>query len=193
MRTSSFHSRSLARGRVARAVVIALIVSALPLAGQSGAQAKRPMTFLDAQNMRQVGAPDLSVDGRWLLYTLSVPDWKEARRQSDIYLVSTERGAASSRQLTFTKDKTETTPRWSRDGSFFVFASDRDATAGGAGREGGGGPAPRPVAAPNLPAGGTFGGGAGGPGNQLYVMRPDGSDVSVLLRGDDALPVSWTG
>ena len=87
------------------------------------------MTFLDVQNMRQVGTPDLSSDGRWLLYTLSVPDWKEARRQSDIFIVSTDRGVSTTRQLTYTKDKTETQPRWSRDGSFFVFASDRDASA----------------------------------------------------------------
>ena len=120
----------------------------------ASAQSKRPMTFLDVQNMRQVGAPDLSADGRWLLYTVSVPDWREARRQSDIYLVSTDRGLSSTRQLTFTKDKTESTPRWAHDGSFFVFASDRDATT----RENApGGPvAPRAVAAPNLPAGGAF-------------------------------------
>lgn len=157
----------------------ALAAYAAPLA----AQGKRPMTFLDVQNMRQVGAPDLSRDGRWLLYTLSVPDWKEARRQSDIYLVSTERGVSSTRQLTFTKDKTETTPRWSPDGSFFVFVSDRDASPGG-GREGG--PAPRAVAAPNLPAGGAFAA-AGGGGNQLYFMRPDGGEARKITDARDGV------
>ena len=148
---------------------------ALPLAAQS----KRPLTFLDVQNMRQVGSPDVSTDGRWMLYTLSVPDWKEARRQSDIFLVNTERGVSSTRQLTFTNDKTETNPRWSRDGSFFVFASDRDAGP----REGGAGGsvAPRAVAAPNLPAGGAFAAeGGGGPGTQLYVMRPDGGEARKI-------------
>src|SRR5262245_8786548 len=93
------------------------------------------MTFLDVQNMRQASAADLSPDGRMMLYTISTPDWNQARRQSDIYLVSTERGVSSTRQLTFTKDKNETNPRWSRDGSFVAFLSDRDAagaaTAGG--------------------------------------------------------------
>ena len=75
------------------------------------AQGKRPMTFLDVQNMRQVGTPDLSTDGRWLLYTLSVPDWKEARRQTDIYRRQSPSAAcASTRQLTYTKDKNETAP-----------------------------------------------------------------------------------
>src|SRR3954469_12917915 len=110
-----------------RAYVV--IGASLVIPGSASAQSRRAMTFLDVQNMRQVGTPDLSTDGRWLLYTLSVPDWKEARRQSDIFIVSTDRGVSTTRQLTYTKDKTETQPRWSRDGSFFVFASDRDASA----------------------------------------------------------------
>ena len=50
------------------------------------------MTFLDMQQMRQVGSPTPSPDGSWLLYTLSTPDWKEAKRQTDIYLVSLQHG-----------------------------------------------------------------------------------------------------
>ena len=46
-----------------------------------------------------------------MLYTLSIPDWNQSRRQSDIYLVSTERGLPSARQLTFTKDKKEARER----------------------------------------------------------------------------------
>src|SRR5437879_13625666 len=98
------------------------------------------MTFLDAQNMRQVSAQDISPDGRSLLYAVSTADWNQARRQSDVYLVSTDRGLPSTRQLTFTKDKNETSPRWSRDGSFIAFLSDRDATtAPAAGAAGPGG------------------------------------------------------
>ena len=127
-----------------------------------GAQAPRPMTFLDAQNMRQIATPDLSGDGKSLLYTLSVPDWNQARRQTDIYMVSVDRGLPSARQLTFTKDKNETSPRWSRDGSFLAFLSDRDAPA-----------APAGAAA----AAGGGRGGAGGARNQLFVMRLDGGEA----------------
>src|SRR5687767_14750910 len=111
------------------------------------AQATRPMDFLDVQMLRQAGSPAPSPDGQWLLYTLSTHDWKEARRQTDIYLVSTARGVPSTKQLTFTKEKNETQPRWSSDGAFFVFASNRDAPASATGR------------------------------NQLYVMRPDGGEA----------------
>ena len=133
------------------------------------------MTWLDGQLMRQIGTPAPSPDGAWLLYTLSVPDWKDARRQSDLYVVSTGRGVASTRQLTFTKDKNETNPAWSRDGRTFVFLSDRDAVRDAAAA----------AARPNVPTSGpgipylppAVGGGMGGPGYQLYVMRPDGGEA----------------
>src|SRR5690242_5111179 len=164
-----------------------LIGAATLLGTSASAQSKRPMSFLDVQNMRQVGTPDLSTDGHWLLYTLSVPDWKEARRQSDIFVVNTDRGLVSTRQLTYTKDKTETMPRWSRDGSFFVFASDRDANP----REAASGASvsPRAVAAPNLPMGGASAAptGNGGPGSQLYFMRPDGGEARKLTDARDGV------
>jgi dipeptidyl aminopeptidase/acylaminoacyl peptidase len=90
----------------------------------------RPMTFLDVQLMARAGSWSLSSDGKWMLYTVSTSDWEKATRQSDIHLVSVERGVPSSRQLTFTGEKNEDSPRWSRDGSFFVFTSNRDAAAG---------------------------------------------------------------
>ncbi len=105
-----------------------LVITVATLAAPSAsAQAKRPMTPLDMQLMRQTGSPAVSPDGKWVLYTLSVPDWKEAKRYTDIWIVSASQGVASARQLTFTKDKNETTPRWAMDGSFFVFSSARDA------------------------------------------------------------------
>ena len=81
------------------------------------------MTFLDMQHFRRGGSYTPSSDGRWMLYTVSTPDWEEAERQSDIHLVSLEQGVSSSRQMTFTDDKNETSPAWSRDGGFFVFLS----------------------------------------------------------------------
>jgi dipeptidyl aminopeptidase/acylaminoacyl peptidase len=134
------------------AATFALFAS--PLLAQS---AKRPMEFLDVQHMRNVGSPAPSPNGQWLLYTISTPDWKEARRQSDIYVVATAAGVPSTKQLTFTKEKNESQPTWSRDGSFFVFASNRDAPASAAGR------------------------------NQLYVMRPDGGEARRITDASEGV------
>ncbi len=138
------------------AVATAPMTAPRALVAQSP-DARRPMTFLDMQQMRQVGATTPSPDGRWMLYTLSTPDWKEARRQTDIMLVSLEQGAASTRQMTFTKDKNETSPEWSRDGSAFFFLSNRDAPESAATR------------------------------NQIYVMRPDGGEAQRVTDARDGV------
>jgi dipeptidyl aminopeptidase/acylaminoacyl peptidase len=144
-----------------------LLPLALILAGFSSAAAQssapgrtaaqRPMEFLDAQHMRRVGGEAPSPDGRWVLYTLSIPDWKAARRQNDIYLVSTAGGVSSTRQLTFTDEKSESQPTWSRDGSFFVFSSNRDAPASASGQ------------------------------NQLYLMRPDGGEARRITEAKEGV------
>jgi dipeptidyl aminopeptidase/acylaminoacyl peptidase len=81
--------------------------------------------------MRRAGGTAISVDGRWMLYTVTTPDWEEADQQSDIFLVSLVEGLPSTRQMTFSEEKNETSPQWSRDGSFFLFLSNRDATGNG--------------------------------------------------------------
>lgn len=86
------------------------------------------MTFLDMQLQRAAGSPTLSPDGRQVLYTLRVPNWKEARSSTDIYLVSVAGGVSSTKQMTFTSDKNETSPSWGPGGAFFVFRSNRDGT-----------------------------------------------------------------
>src|SRR5687768_6213420 len=127
------HSRAI---QFIAASTAALAVSAPGLVAQTPADGRRVMTFLDQQNMRQIGSPAPSPDRKSLLYTISIPDWNQARRQTDIYVVSMEQGVRSTRQLTYTKDKSEAQPRWAPDGSFFVFSSNRDAPT--AGREGAG-------------------------------------------------------
>ena len=109
-----------------RAVLLAAAIAGVIAPSHAAVAQQRPMTFLDLQHLRRAGSPDLSPDGRWMLYTLSVPDWQAARRDTDIWLVSTSAGVSSARQLTFTPAKSENDPHWSRDGRFFVFSSDRD-------------------------------------------------------------------
>lgn len=137
-------------------LVVASADLSVPIA-RAQAPAPRPMTFLDMQQMRQVGATTPSPDGKWMLYTLSTPDWKEAKRQTDIYLVSIAQGVASTRQMTFTKEKNETAPRWADDGSFFVFLSNREAPENAATR------------------------------NQLYLMRPDGGEARRITDAKEGV------
>ena len=147
-------------------------IPAVAIGVSLGAQqpAPRPMTFLDQQLMRQVASPALSPDGQSMLYTLSVPNWKEAKRFTDVYVVSTTAGLPSTRQLTFTRDKNESTPRWAPNGAFFVFTSNRDASAGAGGAGAGG-----------------AGAGAGAAAQQLYMMHPDGGEAQKITDVKDGV------
>jgi len=115
------------------------------------------MTFLDMQLMNQPGAPTSSPDGRWMLYTLSFPDWKEARRQTDLFLVSVTEGLPSTKRMTFTTEKNESAPTWARDSRSFFFLSNREAPAASATQ------------------------------NQLYWMRPDGGEARRITDAKDGV------
>ncbi|MDT8340637.1 MAG: S9 family peptidase [Longimicrobiales bacterium] len=128
--------RSTAAPVRASAVLALLALPALPALSPAPAAAQeRPMTFLDMQYMANAGSWTPSPDGAWMLYTVSTPDWMEDERQTDLHVVRLAEGVPSSRRLTFTEDANETQPRWAPDGSFFVFASNRDAENARAGSQ----------------------------------------------------------
>jgi dipeptidyl aminopeptidase/acylaminoacyl peptidase len=148
---------------------LATLIPAATMAQKTASSdASRPITFLDRQYTREVGSPTPSPDGKWLLYTLATPDWNQARRQTDIYIVSVKDGLASTKQMTFTKDKNETSPRWSRDGKFFVFLSNREASSAPSG-------------------GGTATGGTSASQNQIYIMRPDGGEARKITDAKEGV------
>jgi dipeptidyl aminopeptidase/acylaminoacyl peptidase len=85
---------------------------------------KRAMTFLDIIEMRSLGwQEDISPDGKWFIYTLNIPDWEKNKSFSDIYITPLTGG--KTKQMTLTKDKNESSPKWYKDGSFFAFLSNR--------------------------------------------------------------------
>ena len=63
-------------------------VAASPLAA-------RPMTARDMQSMHRVGAPEVSRDGRYAVFTISDTDWDKNKRVNTLYLLDlTREGAA---------------------------------------------------------------------------------------------------
>ncbi|MBI4913540.1 MAG: S9 family peptidase [Acidobacteria bacterium] len=108
-----------------RRLLMAALAGLLPL--QAQAPARRPMTFMDVMDMRSVGSGSLSPDGSRVLYTITIPNWKAGKNFTDIFVADTE-GKVPPRQMTFTKDKNESSPQWARDGRRFAFLSDREGT-----------------------------------------------------------------
>jgi dipeptidyl aminopeptidase/acylaminoacyl peptidase len=116
------------RGTVRTLIVAITLLGSFAAAQTAGA--RRPMSFMDVLSMRSVESTSVSPDGKWLLYGLRAPDWKEGKNFSDLYLVSVEAGLPSTRQMTFSRGKNESSPAWARDGKLFCFLSDRDAPSG---------------------------------------------------------------
>jgi dipeptidyl aminopeptidase/acylaminoacyl peptidase len=104
----------------------------LTTAATIGAQVPegRPMTWMDVQLMARAGSWTPSPDGQWMLYAVTRPNWEDAESYSDLWIVSLREGLSSGRQLTFTEKKDESRPAWSPDGSYFVFASNRESENG---------------------------------------------------------------
>ena len=130
------------------AVAATLVLTAATTLAQAQSAAPRPMTFLDVQQMRNVGSPDAE-PGRPLDALHDLDAWTGRRRAGRPTSTSSRcsRGCPRRKQLTFTKEKNETSLRWAKDGTSFVFLSNRDAPESAATR------------------------------NQLYLMRPDGGEA----------------
>lgn len=93
----------------------------LILTASSGAQT-RAIEFSDFFQMGRVTEPQVSPDGKYVAYTLTVYDIQKNEGNADIFIVSTD--GNERRQLTFSEKK-DHSPRWSGDGKSIAFLSDR--------------------------------------------------------------------
>jgi dipeptidyl aminopeptidase/acylaminoacyl peptidase len=102
-----------------------LLIALTLVATAASAQTKRAATFDDVLNINAIQAPQLSPDGRTVIYTVrkwvDEQDKKEAR--AHIWRVATD-GSAPARQITF-GDKGDSLPQFSPDGKFITFVSAR--------------------------------------------------------------------
>ena len=102
---------------------IAFLSVALAPAALAQAPVQRKVELDDVYRLREVSDPQLSPDGAWVAYSVSLPDTSEDQANSDVWMASWD-GARSVR-LTSSRSS-EDTPRWSADGRYLAFLSDRD-------------------------------------------------------------------
>jgi dipeptidyl aminopeptidase/acylaminoacyl peptidase len=71
-----------------------LFLAAAAAALSAAPASARPMTAKDMQSLHRLGAPEVSPDGRWAVFTLSNTDWDKNKRVNSLYLLDlTKRGA----------------------------------------------------------------------------------------------------
>jgi dipeptidyl aminopeptidase/acylaminoacyl peptidase len=105
-----------------RPIIFASLV--LALAAPAYAQGARPMTLVDLLNVPNLADPQLSPDGRQIVYVLGKPDWKANKRISHIWRINTD--GSGEVQLT-SGTEGESSPRWSPDSQSIAFLAKRGA------------------------------------------------------------------
>jgi len=102
---------------------VALLVS---IASTAIAQppARHTITHEDLILMKRVGAPALSPDGRWIVFSVTEPSYVETDQVSDLWIAPTT-GSEQPRRLTNTKGG-ESGVAWSPDGKRIAFSAKRE-------------------------------------------------------------------
>jgi dipeptidyl aminopeptidase/acylaminoacyl peptidase len=85
-------------------------------------QTRRVPTVDDLLTIKSVGAAQISPDGKWVAYTVGFGEFKQDAFINQIWLAQTESGRTF--QLT-RGEKSSINPRWSPDGQWLAFLSNR--------------------------------------------------------------------
>ena len=106
-----------------RRVTLPLLLS-LAFALPARAAETRPLQVNDIFQLKEVGDPRLSPDGKWVAYTVTALDAEEDKSDTDVWMVPAAGGEAI--RVTTSKES-ESSPRWSPDDRYLAFLSSREA------------------------------------------------------------------
>ena len=119
------HEPNLTSGSRAVQIGLLLLLAAASFGKTLAAADRRPLEFDDLMRARRLSDPQISPDGKTVAYLSTTANKEENRTDSDIWLVPLAGGEP--RQLT-ASPKHDRHPRWSPDGKWIVFESNRSGT-----------------------------------------------------------------
>ncbi|HEX3602644.1 MAG TPA: S9 family peptidase [Steroidobacteraceae bacterium] len=108
--------------RICILIAACLTASVASLAEPSAAL--KPITHEALWMMKRVGAPVVSPDGKWVIYSVLEPSYEPDKAVSDLWLVATD-GGKPPRRITNTKAP-EGDAAWSHDSSSIAFTTKRE-------------------------------------------------------------------
>ncbi|NJC40808.1 acylaminoacyl-peptidase [Brevundimonas alba] len=123
--------RSLLSG-VAAAVLLTVAAPALaespasPAAAAAPVQAAEPFTYRDMISANRLGDPQVSPDGRWVVYSVTTTDVEASRRSGSLYIMDLQ-DPGEGRRLAISEGGANTA-RWGSDGKLY-FLSGRSGTS----------------------------------------------------------------
>src|SRR3954466_9131745 len=105
-------------------LLLLVLLAVLGVADPGAAAGKRRMELADLFKFKRVSDPQISPDGKLVAYTVGSIDLENNSVPSSIWLVPTS-GKGEPRQLTNVPGKKDRHPRWSPDGKYLLFESNR--------------------------------------------------------------------
>jgi dipeptidyl aminopeptidase/acylaminoacyl peptidase len=103
-----------------RRLLLSLLVLALAL--PAIAQSKHPFTFDDMMKLKRVGDPQVSPDGKWVIFSVVDVNLDANTKTPHIWIVPT----AGGQEREIIADQDGDRPRWAPDGKRFAFLSTKE-------------------------------------------------------------------
>jgi dipeptidyl aminopeptidase/acylaminoacyl peptidase len=102
--------------------ILTLCLALITLSLSVPAQSKHPFTFEDMMKLKRVGDPQISPDGKWVLFSVVDVDLAANTKTPHIWIVFT----AGGQEKEIIADQDADRPRWSPDGKRFAFLSTKE-------------------------------------------------------------------